>query len=148
MPFDNPIVSPPARRRVRRLPAEGEIAAALLAQAMATGHYLKTPADEQCPSGVWLLVPLEKHHVQIIDLAGADQADLEDDEREPDVDDEPSLGSTDQCESQEDWSEGVAGRCVADQEQDDADDELSARGARNDGFLTYVHPKLGRFARL
>lgn len=132
----------------RRLPTEGEAADALLAQAIASGHYLKTPADEQCPSGVWLLVPLEKHHVRILDLAGAEHADLEDDEREPDVDDEPSLGSTDQCESHEDWSEGVTGRCEVDQERDTADDEPSAPGARNDAFLTYVHPKLGRFARL
>lgn len=78
----------------RRLPAESEIADALLAQAIASGHYLKTPADDQCPSGVWLLAPLENRHVQILDLAGADRADLEDDERAPDGDgEEPLLGS-------------------------------------------------------
>lgn len=123
MPFDNPTVSPPpVRRRVRGLPAEGEIAAALLAQAMATGHYLRTPADEQCPSGVWMLVPLDRRLVRILDMAGQALADLEDDEREPDVE-EPSLGSSDRCLSQEDWSEGGSGRVMAELECDYAETE-------------------------
>lgn len=95
-----------------------------------------------------MLVPLEKHHVQMLDLAGAEHADLEDDEREPDVDDEPSLGSRDRRLCQEEWAEGVVGRCEVDQEQDTADDEPSAPGARNDAFLTYEHPALGQFRRL
>lgn len=121
MPFDNPIIppSPPSARRARRLPAEADIAAAVLAQALAAGHYLKTPADEQCPSGVWLLVPLDRRLVEILDLAGEQHADLEDDEREPDVaDEEPSLGSSNLCLSQEDWSEGGAGRVEPDGEED------------------------------
>lgn len=126
----------------RRLPAESEIADALLAQAMASGHYLKTPADEQCPAGVWMLVPLDRRLVQILDMAGEQDADLEDDEREPDVDDEPSLGATIDCPSQEDWSAGIAGRCEVDQEQDDAENEPSAPGAMQT-LLPYVHPALG-----
>lgn len=77
----------------RRLPTESEAAEALLAQALESGHYLTTSADEECPSGVWLLVPLEKHHVQILDMAGAERTDLEGDEREADGDDEPTVGS-------------------------------------------------------
>ena len=61
----------------RRLPIDSEIADALLAQALASGHYLKTPADEQCPAGVWMLVPLDRRLVQILDLAGEQHADLE-----------------------------------------------------------------------
>lgn len=137
-----------ARRRVRRLPLNADIADALLAQALASGHYVKTPADEQCPAGVWMLVPLDRHLVEILDTAGAEHADLEDDEREPDVDDEPSLGSRDRRLCQEEWAEGVVGRCEVDQEQDTADDEPSAPGARNDAFLTYEHPALGQFRRL
>jgi len=76
----------------RRLPTESEIAAALLAQVLASGHYVKTPVDEQCPSGVWMLVPLDRRLVQILDLAGAEHADLENDEREPDVE-EPTVVS-------------------------------------------------------
>lgn len=122
----------------RRLPAESDVAAALLAQAVARGHYLKTPADQECPSGVWLLVPLEKHHVRILDLAGEDRADLEDDEREPDIaDEEPSLGSLDSCRDQEGWSAGISRRWQADEEECFVDHRTA-----------FTHPKLGRFARL
>jgi hypothetical protein len=115
-----------ARRRVGRLPPNADIAFAVLDQALASGHYLRTPIDEQCPSGVWLLVPLDRRLVQILDLAGEQHADIEDDEREPDVaDEEPSLGSSDRCLSQEDWSEGGAGLIVTEAELDSADDEPS-----------------------
>lgn len=60
----------------------------LLARALKCGHYLRTPADAECPSGVWLLIPLRRRHVTALDKAGAEHADLEDDEREPDADDE------------------------------------------------------------
>jgi len=117
---------PPARRRSRRLPAEADIAAALLAQALAAGHYLKTPVDEQCPSGTWLLIPLDRRLVQILDLAGEQRADLEDDEREPDVaDEEPSLGSSSCHPNQESWSAGGTGLIVLEAELDIADDEAS-----------------------
>ncbi len=119
----------------RRLPTEVEVADALLAQTVARGHYLKTPADEQCPSGVWLLVPLEKHHVRILDLAGEDRADLEYDEREPDLDDEPSLGSLDRCEDQEGWSAGISRRWQADEEECGID------------HRTFKHPRLAQFRR-
>lgn len=76
----------------RRLPTESEAAEALLAQALESGHYLRAPADEECPSGVWLLVPLDRQLVQILDLAGAERADLEGEEREADDDDEPTVG--------------------------------------------------------
>ncbi|OYZ90429.1 MAG: hypothetical protein B7Y08_29935 [Rhodospirillales bacterium 24-66-33] len=78
----------------RRLPTESEAADALLAKALDAGHYLRTPADERCPAGVWMLVPLDRRLVRILELAGQACADLEDDEREPDVDGEPSLGSS------------------------------------------------------
>lgn len=133
----------------RRLPTEIDAADALLAQALAAGHYLRTPADEQCPSGVWMLVPLDRRLVQILDLASAQHADLEPNgDLEPDVDDEPSLGATIDCPSQEEWSAGMAGRVEVDQERDDAENEPSAPGASECAFLTYVHPKLGRFTRL
>ena len=75
----------------RRLPTEIDAADALLAQALASGHYLKTPADEQCPAGLWMLVPLDRRLVQILDLAGEQHADLEPNgDLEPDRDDEPS----------------------------------------------------------
>lgn len=120
----------------RRLPTEAEAADALLAQAIASGHYLKTPTDEECPSGVWLLVPLKTQHVRILDLAGAKHADLEGDEREPDGDgEEPSLGSLDRWD-QESWSDGICARAEADEEESFVD-----HGA-------FTHPKLGRFARL
>lgn len=77
----------------RRLLTESEAAASLLTQAITSGHYVKTPADEECPTGLWLLVPLDRHHVRILDMAGAERADLEDDEREPDVDGEPTVVS-------------------------------------------------------
>lgn len=125
MPFDNPITAPrPVRRRRRRLPGESEIADALLAHAIAAGHYLRTPADEQCASGTWLLIPLDRRLVEILDMAGAEHADLEDDEREPDVADaEPSLGSTDQCPSQDVWSEGGSGHVLMELERDYAETE-------------------------
>lgn len=131
----------------RRLPTECEAADALLAQALASGHYLRTPADEQCPAGLWMLVPLDRRLTRILELAGQAWADLEDDEREPDVDEEPSLGATIDCPSQEQWSAGIAGRVEVDQEQDDAENEPSAPGA-SQTLLPYVHPVLGRFARL
>ncbi len=113
----------------RRLPTEGDAAAALLAQALASGHYFKTPADEQCPSGVWMLVPLDRRLVQILDLAGADQSDLEDDEREADVaDEEPSLGSSSSHLDQEQWSAGGTGIIMDDVELDCADDEPGEPG--------------------
>lgn len=111
----------------RRLPTQSEVADALLAQALASGHYLRTPADEECPAGLWVLVPLDRRLVQILDMAGEQHADLEYDEREPDVE-EPSLGSSDRCPSQEDWSEGGAGLVVAEVELDSADDEPSETG--------------------
>ena len=131
----------------RRLPTECEAADALLAQALARGHYVKTPADEECPAGVWMLVPLDRRLARILELAGQAWADLEDDEREPDVDDEPSLGATIDCPPQEQWSAGIAGRVEVDQEQDDAENEPSAPGASLT-LLPYVHPELGRFTRL
>ncbi|WP_295135717.1 hypothetical protein [uncultured Reyranella sp.] len=117
----------------RRLPTEIDAADALLAQALASGHYVKTPADEQCPAGVWMLVPLDRRLVRILEMADQARADLEDDEREPDLDDEPSLGSSDRCRSQEDWSEGISGRVVVDEERDEA---------------AFVHPVLGCFQPL
>ena len=39
---------------------EADVAAALVAQALPSGHYVKTPADEQCPAGVWMLVALNR----------------------------------------------------------------------------------------
>lgn len=78
---------------VRRFPTESDAADALLAQALASGRYLRTPADEQCPSGVWLLVPLDRRLVEILDLAGQALVDLEDDERGSDGDDEPTVVS-------------------------------------------------------
>jgi hypothetical protein len=93
MPFDNPITAPHPRRRRRRLPAETEIADALLVQALAAGHYLRTPADEECPSGTWLLIPLDRSLLRILDMAGAEHADLEDDERDADGDDELTVVS-------------------------------------------------------
>ncbi len=117
----------------RRLPTESEAADALLAKALDAGHYLRTPADERCPAGVWMLVPLDRRLVRILELAGQACADLEDDEREPDVDGEPSLGSSDRCRSQEDWSDGISGRVVVDEERDEA---------------AFVHPVLGCFHSL
>lgn len=125
-----------ARRRVRRLPPNADIADALLAQALASGHYLKTPADEQCPAGVWMLVPLDRRLLRILDLAGEQHADLEDDEREPDVDDEPSLCSLDRCEDQEGWSAGISRRWQADEEECGID------------HRTFTHPRLAQFRRL
>ena len=63
---------------------------------------------------------------EIFDLAGEQHADLDYDEREPEVaDEEPSLGSSDRCLSQEDWSEGGAGLIVPEAELDGADDKPS-----------------------
>lgn len=62
---------------------------------------------------------------EILDLAREQHADLEYDEREPEVDEEPSLGSSDRCLSQEDWSEGGAGLIVPEAKLDSADDESS-----------------------
>lgn len=121
----------------RRLPTEIDAADALLAQALASGHYLKTPADEQCPAGLWMLVPLDRRLVQILELAGAERADLEGDEREADVDDEPSLGSLDLCQDQETWSDGVSARREADEEESFVDHRTA-----------FTHPKLGRSQRL
>lgn len=120
-----------------RFPTESEAADALLAQALESGHYLQTPADEQCPSGVWLLVPLNWRLVRILVLAGQACADLEDDERAPDGDgEEPSLGSLDRWD-QESWSDGISARAEADEEECFVD----CRTALN-------HPRLGRFQRL
>lgn len=108
----------------RRLPTESDAATALLAQALEDGHYLTTPADAQCPSGVWLLVPLDRRLVQILDLAGQQHADLEDDEREHDVaDEEPSLGSSSSHLDQDAWSAGGTGVIMDDVELDSADEE-------------------------
>lgn len=113
----------------RRLPTESEAADALLAQALEVGHYLKTPADQQCPAGVWMLVPLDRRLVQMLELAGQAFADLEDDERESDVaDDEPSLGSSSSHLDQEEWSAGETGIIMDDIELDRADDEPGEPG--------------------
>ncbi|HQS18801.1 hypothetical protein [Reyranella sp.] len=88
----------------RRLPTESEAAEALLAQALESGRYLTTPADEECPSGVWLLVPLDRRLVEILDLAGDARGDLEDDEREQDQDDEPELGATNGINHEDAWA--------------------------------------------
>ena len=121
----------------RRLPTEIDAAGALLAQALATGHYLQTPADEQSAAGLWLLMLLDRRLVEILDLAGQALADLEDDEREPDVDGEPSLGALDSCRDQESWSDGISRRWQADEEECSVDYRTA-----------FNHPKLGRFQRL
>lgn len=121
----------------RHLPTERDAAGALLAQALEAGHYVRTPADEECPTGVWMLVPLDRRLVQILDLAGAEHADLEDDEREPDVDGEPSLGSLDRGQDQEDWSAGISRSWQVDEEEWSVDHRTA-----------FTHPKLGRSYRL
>ncbi len=78
------------------LPTENDAATALLAQAIAGGRYLRTPADKECPSGTWILIPLDRRLVRILELAGQALADLEDAERELDrSDDEHSDPASD-----------------------------------------------------
>lgn len=120
----------------RRLPTESEAADALLARAIASGHYVRSPADEECPAGLWMLVPLDRQLVRILEMADQARADLEDDEREPDTDDEPSLGSSDRDVDQEGWSAGVSRRWQADEEECGID------------HRTFTHPRLGQFNRL
>jgi hypothetical protein len=62
----------------------------LLAQAMECGDYLVTSASNLCPSGLWLLVPLDRTLAAAIEAAGEDLPE-DDGLHEPDDGyDEPS----------------------------------------------------------
>lgn len=96
----------------------------LLREIIANADLLDVVTHDECGwiSDRWLLVRAPWWLLDLLAKFEAEREDLEDDEREPDVDDEPSLGSSDKSIDQGDWG-GPALLAHEVDREDDGDSE-------------------------
>ncbi len=97
--FDRPVLNP--------MPAEVDFIVRKLAEADVLD--VATRNSEGFPT-YWLLVPVGAAELERLGRFGAQYDDLEDDEREPDQDDEPELGATNDVDQENAWSFAAPGR--------------------------------------
>jgi hypothetical protein len=96
----------------------------LLACVVEHGGYIQSASSEECPSGVWVLAPLDWSLVEMLEQFEGERSDLEPGEDlEPDAGDEPSLGSTATMSQLAAWQDPRPWE--VDRELDAIDDELS-----------------------